>query len=74
MQQLYGEEKINTGDECFHEDNRTFSLSYQVYVYNYIYIVVNIEKIPTFFDLNVVYCHNHLELYKQQVLEIFDEK
>ena len=74
MQQLYGEEKINTGDECFHEDNRTFSLSYQVYVYNYIYIVVNIEKIPTFFDLNVVYCHNHLELYKQQVLVIFDEK
>ena len=45
MQQLYGEEKINTGDECFHEDNRTFSLSYQVYVYDYIYIVLNIEKI-----------------------------
>ena len=37
MQQLYGEEKINTGDECFHEDNRTFSLSYQVYVYDYIH-------------------------------------
>ena len=37
MQQLYGEEKINTGDDCFHEDNRTFSLSYQVYVYDYIY-------------------------------------
>ena len=71
MQQLYGEEKINTGDECFHEDNRTFSLSYQVYVYDYIYIVVNIEKI---FDLKVVYCYNHLELYKHQVLVIFDEK
>ena len=74
MQQLYGEEKINTGDECFHEDNRTFSLSYQVYVYNYIYTVVNIEKIPKFFDLKVVYCYNHLVLYKHQVLVIFDEK
>ena len=39
MQQLYGEEKINTGDDCFFdEDNRTFSLSYQVYVYDYIHI------------------------------------
>ena len=71
MQQLYGEEKINTGDGCFHEDNRTFSLSYQVYVYNYIYIVVNIEKV---FDIKVVYCYNHLVLYKHQVLVIFDEK
>ena len=74
MQQLYGEEKINTGDECFHEDNRTFSLSYQVYVYDYIYIVVNIEKILKLGDRKVVFCYNHLELYKQQVLVIFDEK
>ena len=78
MQQLYGEEKINTGDDCFHEDNRTFSLSYQVFVYDYIYNrkYIKVSKVWNF-DLNIVYCYNHynhLESYKQQVLVIFDEK
>ena len=70
MQQLHGEEKINTGDDCFHEDNRTFSLSYQVYVYDYIHS----SKYREDFDPKVVYCYNHLELYKHQVLVIFYEK
>ena len=80
MQQLYGEEKINTGDDCFHEDNRTFSLSYQVYVYDYIHSSKFI-KVPKVWNAlgtrYIVYCYNHynhLESYKQQVLVIFDEK
>ena len=78
MQQLHGEEKINTGDDCFHEDNRTFSLSYQVYVYDYIYNGKYIKAPKVWnFDQNIVYCYNHynhLESYKQQVLVVFDEK
>ena len=75
MQQLHGEEKINTGDDCFHEDNRTFSLSYQVYVFDYIYNS-KYTKVPKVwnFDLQIINCYNHLESYKQQILVIFDQK